>query len=102
MSLILTRSQFNKLTVVQCPSFSYLDARNGTHCERDLLRARGWQVNGKTAAVFMPECRPDGSYAPEQCDKSTGQCWCVDKNGNELVGTRANGRRFCRTQGLNS
>lgn len=69
-----------------------------TRCEMDLLRARGWLINGKAAAVFMPECRPDGSYVPEQCDKSTGQCWCVDRNGNELLGTRVSGTPTCTSQ----
>lgn len=70
-----------------------------TPCEMDSLRAHGWKINGKSAAVFSPDCRPDGSYVPEQCDKSKGQCWCVDKKGNELVGTRADGRRTCTSQG---
>lgn len=64
----------------------------------DLLRACGWQINGKVAAVLKPSCRPDGSYTPEQCDKSTGPCWCVDKNGNELAGTRVSGRSTCTSQ----
>lgn len=70
-----------------------------TPCEMDSLRVRGWKINGKSAAVFSPDCRPDGSFVPEQCDKSKGQCWCVDKKGNELVGTRADGRRTCTSQG---
>ncbi|XP_022806051.1 uncharacterized protein LOC111343164 [Stylophora pistillata] len=74
------------------------DKANMTRCEMDSLRARGWQINGKSAAVFSPDCRPDGSYVPEQCDKSKGQCWCVDKKGNELVGTRGDGRRTCTSQ----
>ena len=55
-----------------------------TPCEMDSLRARGWKINGKSAAVFSPDCRPDGSYVPEQCDKSKGQCWCVDKREMSL------------------
>lgn len=77
----------------------YIFLANMTPCEMDSLRARGWKINGKSAAVFSPDCRPDGSYVPEQCDKSKGQCWCVDKKGNELAGTRADGRRTCTSQG---
>lgn len=71
---------------------------NLTLCEMDLLRARGWLIDDQSTAVFMPVCRPDGSYVPEQCDSSIGQCWCVDKNGNELVGTRVSGSPACTSQ----
>ena len=64
----------------------------------DLLSARGWLINDKSIVVFMPGCRPDGSYVPEQCDASIGQCWCVDQNGNELAGTRVNGSPLCTSQ----
>ena len=71
---------------------------NLTLCEMDLLRARGWLIDDQSTAVFMPVCRPDGSYVPEQCDSSIGQCWCVDKNGNELVRTRVSGSPACTSQ----
>ena len=34
-------------------------------------------------------CNDDGSYDPTQCYASTGYCWCVDADGNELPGSRA-------------
>ncbi|XP_078349655.1 thyroglobulin-like isoform X1 [Oculina patagonica] len=37
---------------------------------------------------FVPECKSDGSFEEKQCHASTGQCWCVDRNGNEWEGTR--------------
>ncbi|KAM6910506.1 thyroglobulin [Xenentodon cancila] len=33
------------------------------------------------------QCRPDGSFAPLQCDITS--CWCVSDDGQEVVGTRA-------------
>ena len=36
---------------------------------------------------FIPQCEEDGSYSPLQCWASTGYCWCVDENGNEIAGT---------------
>lgn len=38
---------------------------------------------------FVPHCKADGSYEERQCLQSTGECWCVDRNGNELPGTRS-------------
>ena len=42
--------------------------------------------------VFAPLCKPDGSYEEVQCYASINQCWCVDKDGNEIAGTRQQGR----------
>ncbi|XP_007522989.1 nidogen-1 [Erinaceus europaeus] len=38
--------------------------------------------------LFVPECDKHGHYAPTQCHGSTGYCWCVDRDGRELEGTR--------------
>jgi len=35
---------------------------------------------------FVPLCKEDGSYNEKQC--GGGFCWCVDKNGKEIKGTR--------------
>ncbi|CAH2251167.1 Nidogen-1 [Pelobates cultripes] len=37
---------------------------------------------------FVPQCDENGNYSPRQCHASSGNCWCVDRNGNELNGTR--------------
>lgn len=37
--------------------------------------------------VFVPACDANGAYKLTQC-QAGGQCWCVDSEGNELVGTR--------------
>ncbi|XP_032413700.1 thyroglobulin isoform X1 [Xiphophorus hellerii] len=36
-------------------------------------------------------CAPSGLFEPVQCD-SRGRCWCVDRDGVELYGTRQAGR----------
>jgi len=36
---------------------------------------------------YIPQCQEDGSYSPLQCWASTGYCWCVDQDGNEIPGT---------------
>ncbi|XP_074079062.1 nidogen-1 [Macrotis lagotis] len=37
---------------------------------------------------FVPECDEHGHYVPMQCHHSSGYCWCVDRDGNEIDGTR--------------
>uniref|UniRef100_A0A8D0LAE2 Nidogen-1 n=1 Tax=Sphenodon punctatus TaxID=8508 RepID=A0A8D0LAE2_SPHPU len=38
---------------------------------------------------FIPQCDVYGNYLPTQCHASTGYCWCVDRDGNEVDGTRS-------------
>ncbi|XP_043113777.1 CD74 molecule, major histocompatibility complex, class II invariant chain a [Puntigrus tetrazona] len=44
---------------------------------------------------FKPECDAQGNYLPMQCWHSTGYCWCVDKDGEEIPETRIRGRPQC-------
>uniref|UniRef100_A0A8B9L2A0 Nidogen 1 n=1 Tax=Astyanax mexicanus TaxID=7994 RepID=A0A8B9L2A0_ASTMX len=37
---------------------------------------------------YAPTCDAYGEYEPTQCHGSTGHCWCVDRNGQEIPGTR--------------
>ncbi|XP_004413887.1 PREDICTED: nidogen-1 [Odobenus rosmarus divergens] len=61
-----------------------------TRCQLErehILRAAG--VTGpQRPGLFVPECDEHGHYMPTQCHGSTGQCWCVDRDGRELEGTR--------------
>ncbi|KAK3586931.1 hypothetical protein CHS0354_008527 [Potamilus streckersoni] len=43
------------------------------------------QNNQGLLGAFKPSCTLDGEYEPIQCHENT--CWCVDKLGNEKVGT---------------
>lgn len=36
---------------------------------------------------FVPRCDDDGFFMPEQCNLRN-ECWCVDRNGGELAGSR--------------
>ncbi|XP_076021107.1 CD74 molecule, major histocompatibility complex, class II invariant chain a [Genypterus blacodes] len=45
--------------------------------------------------AFKPQCDVDGSYQPIQCLHSTGNCWCVDKDGKRIPGTVTRGRPEC-------
>ncbi|KAJ7381019.1 hypothetical protein OS493_004614 [Desmophyllum pertusum] len=48
---------------------------------------------------FSPSCKSNGDYEEVQCHGSTGYCWCVDKLGNELEGTRVRGKPNCTPSG---
>ena len=56
-------------------------------CQKERRLALGWDIT-PTDDVFLPECKPDGSYKPVQCLQSEGPCWCVYGNGKEVPGTR--------------
>lgn len=51
-------------------------------------------------SLFVPSCKPDGSFEPAQCHDMSGKCWCVDKNGNELAGTHQWGKPNCSDIGM--
>jgi hypothetical protein len=36
---------------------------------------------------FIPQCTEDCNWEPTQCWESTGYCWCVNENGEEISGT---------------
>ncbi|XP_040204700.1 thyroglobulin-like isoform X12 [Rana temporaria] len=63
-------------------------------CERhDLpkcLKERQVALGGdkKVVGGFVPQCDEKGSYQPQQCHGSTGNCWCVSAIGEEIAGTR--------------
>lgn len=44
---------------------------------------------------YIPRCTDEGYFKPIQCHSSTGQCWCVDKYGNEIAGSRKQGNPNC-------
>uniref|UniRef100_A0ACB8FDY1 Uncharacterized protein n=1 Tax=Sphaerodactylus townsendi TaxID=933632 RepID=A0ACB8FDY1_9SAUR len=55
-------------------------------CETERFSAVRFQHN------YTPLCDGNGAYVPTQC-QAGGQCWCVDPNGQEILGTRSQGQR---------
>uniref|UniRef100_A0A8C9JC31 Nidogen 1 n=1 Tax=Panthera tigris altaica TaxID=74533 RepID=A0A8C9JC31_PANTA len=55
--------------------------------EEHILGAAG-AADPPRPGLFVPECDEHGHYVPTQCHGSTGYCWCVDRDGRELEGTR--------------
>lgn len=40
---------------------------------------------------FIPQCDSNGQFHNVQCHEAIDACWCSDKNGNEIAGTRIKG-----------
>ena len=47
----------------------------------------------------VPLCERDGSFKTTQCNSVTGECWCVDEEGNEKPETRKVGDPNCEPKG---
>uniref|UniRef100_A0A3Q2P057 Nidogen 1 n=1 Tax=Fundulus heteroclitus TaxID=8078 RepID=A0A3Q2P057_FUNHE len=81
--------------------------RTRTQCESErdrLLGQTGFSIpRGPRPPVgqYIPECDENGDYVPVQCHGSTGQCWCVDRYGQEVPGTRTDpgSRPYCIPNG---
>ncbi|XP_063055736.1 uncharacterized protein LOC134449623 isoform X2 [Engraulis encrasicolus] len=55
---------------------------NMTKCERERHNASG------LIGAFVPQCDEQGRFRPLQCSGSTGYCWCVNSQGQEINGTQ--------------
>ena len=53
------------------------------------------EFGGTSFAAFIPSCEKDGSYSKAQCLPSSGVCWCVNENGEEIPGTKVKGKLNC-------
>ncbi|XP_029959353.1 thyroglobulin [Salarias fasciatus] len=50
-------------------------------------------LRGETVAKRQgdaPHCTEDGRFRPVQCSGQGQECWCVDAEGQEIIGTRTN------------
>lgn len=66
--------------------------RPETVCERwraSLMEHYGGQPGPEH---FLPQCDASGEFTPVQCYGETTYCWCVDKDGREVPGTRSHDR----------
>lgn len=68
--------------------------RTKTRCEthrESLLAVTEFGPRGPRPPVgqYIPVCDESGAYEPMQCHGSTGYCWCVDRNGQEISGSRS-------------
>lgn len=63
-----------------------------TQCQKQLQEAINLPSDPER---FVPRCKFDGGYEEVQCQNSTGLCWCVDQDGNEMSSTATNGTVTC-------
>ncbi|KAM6933348.1 SPARC-related modular calcium-binding protein 1-like [Xenentodon cancila] len=63
-----------------------------TKCQ--LVRAQGLEARARSsgavspaAAVFVPECSPEGHFLPTQCHSQAGYCWCSTPDGKPVSST---------------
>ena len=69
-----------------------------TTCEMRRIEAIGIMTeSGPMAVSYIPRCEFDGSFTSVQCWGSDIQCWCVDKNGTFISGTKTRGTPKCKT-----
>ncbi|OCT57139.1 hypothetical protein XELAEV_18003928mg [Xenopus laevis] len=65
--------------------------------QQELGNVQKQQGGKKLLGYYIPACDEDGYYKPAQCHGSIGQCWCVDRYGNEVSGSRKIGPAECGT-----
>uniref|UniRef100_A0A672P7P4 Nidogen 1 n=1 Tax=Sinocyclocheilus grahami TaxID=75366 RepID=A0A672P7P4_SINGR len=61
-----------------------------TRCQlhRDSVLGAGPRGPRPVSGQYVPTCDSQGEYDPMQCHASAGQCWCVNRDGLEISGTR--------------
>ncbi|KAJ8339752.1 hypothetical protein SKAU_G00343850 [Synaphobranchus kaupii] len=64
-------------------------------CRVELTSINRQHAGKKLLGLYVPSCDEDGYYKSHQCHGSSGQCWCVDRYGNEVVGSRTHGPTDC-------
>ncbi|GAB5578343.1 low-density lipoprotein receptor-related protein 4 [Prionailurus iriomotensis] len=76
--------------IVETASIVCLEEMEKTRCqlEREHILGPAGAADPPRPGLFVPECDEHGHYVPTQCHGSTGYCWCVDRDGRELEGTR--------------
>lgn len=55
-----------------------------------LAQSQAWEAQNSgghvspAAAIFVPQCHPDGHFLPVQCHNQTGYCWCSTPDGEPI------------------
>ena len=80
------------------PPSSYSTGKDKkTKCQDEYHAA----LKNPSSGRFKPRCNLDGTYAKVQCSGS--DCYCADKDGNEIMGTKTPmvaGKPVCEKPGM--
>ncbi|XP_059372342.1 testican-1-like [Carassius carassius] len=68
---------------------------DGMPCQNEMNRIHSQSRRKTLIGAYVPRCSEDGYFKATQCHGSSGQCWCVDKYGNEIAGSRRQGNPTC-------
>ena len=82
-------------TELSVSSFTCFSGGAVTSCQRR-YRKGPFQLSQN---LFVPRCKLDGRYEAVQCQSSSGECWCVDQNGKEILKTRSTELIKCPVKG---
>lgn len=69
-----------------------------TVCDMESSEGAQLQQTSFQFTRFVPLCDRYGGYRKVQCG-SLGECWCVDRYGNELPRTKTRGIPYCGPDG---
>ncbi|XP_051982474.1 testican-3-like isoform X2 [Xyrauchen texanus] len=64
-------------------------------CQSEMTSIYKQLAGKKLLGLYIPSCDEDGFYKAHQCHRSSGQCWCVDRYGNEVAGSHTLGHSDC-------
>ncbi|KAG8222317.1 hypothetical protein J437_LFUL001859 [Ladona fulva] len=79
-----------------------LAAKGRLRAGKERRRQDSTQTPSTSGSLFLPVCLSDGNYAPVQCHKVTGYCWCVSPEGRPFPDTSVLHRRPNCGQGKSS
>ena len=63
------------------------------------MSAMADSANGNVGG-FMPSCEPAGQFSAVQCHGSIGYCWCAERDGTEITGSRIRGEPVCNRSNI--
>lgn len=64
--------------------------RNGVCTKQRSALIKHWSGLSRNDLVkhFMPQCDFHGEFYAQQCNPSLNACWCVDREGHSIAGTK--------------